>query len=68
MNFGGVMSDQLVNDIPTIPASGMAVKTSTKMTAGRHVQQSGQSSTSSGGHSVSTAGLDLLDGRWHTQW
>ncbi len=34
MNFGGVMSDQLVNDIATIPASGTAVKISTKTTAG----------------------------------
>src|SRR6185503_1935614 len=34
VNFGGVMSDQFVNDIPTIAASGIAVKISTKMTAG----------------------------------
>src|SRR4029079_15132015 len=34
MSFGAVMSDQLVNDIATIPISGTAVKTSTKMTAG----------------------------------
>ena len=44
--FGGVMSDQLVNDIATIWATGYAVKTSTKRTAGASVEQSGQLSTS----------------------
>ena len=62
------MSDQLVNDIATIWANGYGREDQHEDDGRCHVQQSGQPSTSSGGHSVSTAGRDLPDGRWHAQW